>query len=836
MASEVGSAYVTLIPSARGFASKMQGEIGGDVARVGSTTGGQYGAEFSKTASRGIGSRAKSIFAGIVKSAAVAGALAGVALGKLLIDSVGVASDLNESLSKSTEIFGKKSMPELEAFADAAATSMGQSKRQVLDAAATFATFGKSAGLSGKELVGFSTDFTGLASDLASFNNATPQEAIDAIGAALRGEAEPMRRFGVLLDDASMREEALRLGLIKTTKQALTPQQKVLAAQALIYKQTGDAQGDFARTSDGLANQQRIMAAQADNLKAKIGKGLLPVFTAAATVITTKLMPVLSRLVDQHMPAITKGLTNLVSNVDLGAVFGKISDAFSGEGWGNASTSLKDIASSARDLGPLVKELASQLPGINDILSVTAEVFGFAADHIDVLRKLLPFIIAGYIAVKVAQLAANIATAATIPMKIAEVAVNRQLIKSNKELIASRAAGGGAAVGQAAATGTATAATAGNTVAQNANNTAQRAGIVTTLRAKAAALASAVAQKAIAVATKAWAAAQWLINVAMSANPLGLIIAGIVALIAVIVLIATKTQFFQKLWDAAWSAIKAAAGAVFGFIKRAASVAFNGLKAAATAVLGFLKKRWPLLLAILTGPIGIAVLVIAKNWDKIKAGALALVGWFTKLPGRIGRALSSLGGALRDAFGAAFAVARDKINAAIATIVDAVRAVPGKIGALGSKFAEVGRSLIGKFVDALKGAGGLVSDIAGNIWTAVRGFINDGIDKINAALEFTIPGPGPLPDININPTNIPHVASGGRATGATLALIGEGREPETVLPDSLLRGLLERTAANASRVGNVRVFIGDRELTDIVRVEVDGANALQTRALLQGRR
>jgi hypothetical protein len=85
-----------------------------------------------------------------------------------------------------------------------------------------------------------------------------------------------MRQFGVLLDDATMREEALRMGMIKNTKEALTPQQKVLAAQSLIWNQTSDAQGDFARTSDSVANQQKTMAAQIDNARIAIGDGLQP--------------------------------------------------------------------------------------------------------------------------------------------------------------------------------------------------------------------------------------------------------------------------------------------------------------------------------------------------------------------------------------------------------------------------------------------------------------------------------------------------------------------------------------------------------------------------------
>lgn len=186
-----------------------------------------------------------------------------------------MASDLGETTSKVGELFGA-SADEVMAWSKTTADSIGQSQQAALDGAATFAIFGKAAGLSGQELVSFSTDFVELASDLASFNNTSPEEAILAIGAALRGESEPLRKYGVLLDDASMRNKALQLGIISTTKEALTPQQKVLAAQALIYEQTSAAQGDFARTSDGLANQQRILKARLVDTGTELGTKLLP--------------------------------------------------------------------------------------------------------------------------------------------------------------------------------------------------------------------------------------------------------------------------------------------------------------------------------------------------------------------------------------------------------------------------------------------------------------------------------------------------------------------------------------------------------------------------------
>jgi len=208
----------------------------------------------------------------------VAGAVGGFSLAIGTVKSVigpaiTAASNMEESLSKVNVIFGRGAK-DVERFARTAAKELGQSEQAVLNAAGAFGTFGKAAGLSGVDLATFSNDFTTLATDLASFNNTSPEEAVMAIGAALRGEAEPLRRFGVLLNDATLKQEAMTLG-IYDGKGALTSQQKILAAQSAIYKQTGDAQGDFMRTSDGLANSTRTLSATFKDLQAKFGAAFL---------------------------------------------------------------------------------------------------------------------------------------------------------------------------------------------------------------------------------------------------------------------------------------------------------------------------------------------------------------------------------------------------------------------------------------------------------------------------------------------------------------------------------------------------------------------------------
>jgi hypothetical protein len=196
---------------------------------------------------------------------------------QVIAPAIRAASDFEEATSKVNVIFGRASKS-VKDFANTAARELGQSKQAVLDAAGAFGTFGKAAGLAGEDLSLFTTDFVTLATDLASFNNTTPEEAVQAIGAALRGEAEPLRRFGVLLNDATLKAEAMELGIYKGSG-ALTAQQKILAAQSAIYKQTGDAQGDFARTADNLANKQRTLSALFKNFQIQLGQQLLPATT-----------------------------------------------------------------------------------------------------------------------------------------------------------------------------------------------------------------------------------------------------------------------------------------------------------------------------------------------------------------------------------------------------------------------------------------------------------------------------------------------------------------------------------------------------------------------------
>jgi hypothetical protein len=330
-----------------------------------------------------------------LKAGALAFAAVGAAAGAMAIkigkDAIGAASDFSEEISKSRVIFGEASK-DIEDFAKTAANSLGQSKKQAVSAASTFATLGKAAGLTGKDLSKFSIGFVKLASDLASFNNTSPEDAIQAIGAALRGEAEPIRRYGILLNDATLKNEALALGLIKTTKEALSPANKVLAAQAAIYKQTADAQGDFGRTSDGLANSQRILAANIEDVKITLGESLLPVALKFSDFLKKNLVPALKGLVDgltgqgqkSVVPSLgmfqekTEGAEN--AGYDLGAAIRQLGKGLSGigkqfEDETNPESGLVKFINLLTKLVELLDNLASK---INVVLGPFAKLLDFS--------------------------------------------------------------------------------------------------------------------------------------------------------------------------------------------------------------------------------------------------------------------------------------------------------------------------------------------------------------------------------------------------------------------------------------------------------------------------
>ena len=215
---------------------------------------------------------------------AVAGiATVGVAAVGFVASTIGPASDLNETMSKTNVVFGD-SAKSVQAFGDTAANSLGMSKNAALTAAGTYGNLFRSMGMTTDTSADMSTHLVTLAGDLASFNNMDPTEVMDSLRSGLSGMTEPLKRLGVNINEATLKQKALQMGLWDG-KGTMDAAAKAQATYALIMEQTTLAQGDFGRTSDGVANQQRIMAANFEDLKGKIGSGLLPMMSALSTTL-----------------------------------------------------------------------------------------------------------------------------------------------------------------------------------------------------------------------------------------------------------------------------------------------------------------------------------------------------------------------------------------------------------------------------------------------------------------------------------------------------------------------------------------------------------------------
>lgn len=208
-------------------------------------------------------------------------------IGKSLVDA---GSNLEESMSKVNVVFGESSKAVVD-FANKAAVNLGISKTAALEAAGTYGNLFQAFGIGQAPAQEMSTTLVQLASDLASFNNVNVDDALLALRSGLSGETEPLKKFGIALNDVRLKEEAMALGLIKSTSGTLPAAIKAQAAYSLIMKDSALAQGDFARTSDGVANTQRTLQATFQDIKAELGTALLPTYKALLGFVQDQVMP-----------------------------------------------------------------------------------------------------------------------------------------------------------------------------------------------------------------------------------------------------------------------------------------------------------------------------------------------------------------------------------------------------------------------------------------------------------------------------------------------------------------------------------------------------------------
>lgn len=327
-------------------------------------------------------------------------------------------------------------------------------------------------------------------------------------------------------------------------------------------------------------------------------------------------------------------------------------------------------------------------------------------------------------------------------------------------------------------------------------------------------------QMAVKVATTAWTGVQWLLNSALLANPIGIVVAAIAALTAGVVWAYQNVDWFRALVDAVFNWIKnnwpmllailtgPIGAAVFFIIKY-----WDEILAGIQWVWNWIKDNWPLLLTILTGPIGAAVWAITAHWDKIKEGAATVFRWirdnwplllailtgpfgiatlaiirnwdtirdfFYRLPGQIQGYLSNLWNIIKYPF----VTAADAVKNAFEPVKDFFYRLPGQIN---NWLSNVGNIIKYPFEQA---------------FNAIKYLWNNTVGRIS----FTVPSW--VPGIGGKGWSAPRLAEGGIVNRPTLALIGEAG-PEAVVP-------LGRGGGFGNTVINVYALTANAEVGRVV--------------------
>jgi len=284
----------------------------------------------------------------------------------------------------------------------------------------------------------------------------------------------------------------------------------------------------------------------------------------------------------------------------------------------------------------------------------------------------------------------------------------------------------------------------------------------------------------IVIAVKIWTAVQLALNFVLTANPIGLVIAGIALLVAGIVIIATKTKFFQKTWEVVWGAIKSATNAVVSFFR---GVVFPFYAAQFNALMNILRAVGSVFKAI---------------WNAIVAAVRFAVNAYATY-------INTLVAILRRI---------------ITTVGSVVSYVQGRFNALISYIAGLGK----RVASASRG-------LFDGIKNAFRSAINFVVDRWNN-LSFSLPSIntpfGKIGGTTLNTPNIPRLASGGWAQANRTFLAGENGPELISIGQRAHVASAGQTADMLGAAPVVHVYIGDRELTDIVDVRIE-TNNRQTR-------
>lgn len=309
--------------------------------------------------------KTNSTIAGLKKSASKSGAgvmtafkklktgIVALGIGKVIADSIKTGMDAVESDNLFETSLGKYA-DEVKSWSNEISEALGLNAVAMRKNTGVIFNMTSSMGVAEDNALKMSKGISLLTEDMASFYNLDSSEAFNKLRAGLTGETEPLKALGILVDENTIKQVAYSEGIAETGSE-LTQQQKVLARYVAILKQTGNAQGDLARTIDSPSNQLRILKNQVSQLGLAFSNFLLPVVSAVLPYITA------------FTKVITVALNSLSKFLGLG-----------GKGGADTNKAVSDISSGVGGIGDgldsankSAKKLKGTLAGFDEMNVIT---------------------------------------------------------------------------------------------------------------------------------------------------------------------------------------------------------------------------------------------------------------------------------------------------------------------------------------------------------------------------------------------------------------------------------------------------------------------------------
>lgn len=487
------------------------------------------------------------------------------------------------------------------------------------------------------------------------------------------------------------------------------------------------------------------------------GEGGMPTWMYTVNEKVQDLHYVLLDLKNKDFTGVKEGLQSITAvGVPTGLSLAAIGDKAGG--LGNSLTGVKDksggFMSTLKSLGGAFAATGSGgVTVLQNLLGGLAGTMAFLGHHTTLLTAIIVAIGVATAAqgpVNEAYKTAMIWRTALLPITTTatyvSAAATRSLAAATREATAASTQGAAAQNTGILATIRSTASKVGDTIATAARSTATALGtaamtaytfatsgtVLATIRSTAASVAHGIAMGAVRVATLAWTGVQWLLNAALTANPIGLVVVAIAALVAGFILAYRNSETFRNIVQGAWEGIQAAASFAWNSVLKPvfASLgdAFTRIKDIAVMVAGFIADHWKIIATVvlaLMGPLGLVVIAFINFRDQAMA-ALRFVGdsamwlWHNAIePGFAGIkfAIEVAWWGIRVVFDLWKAFIMDVLIPAVMTLWHNV-IEPG-FAAIGQIISGVWNNVIRPTFDFMKAALGAVGDFFRSIWESV---------------------------------------------------------------------------------------------------------------------